>query len=148
VLGHADGVCHLFIDESADPDMAIRLAIDSKTQYVAVCNTTETILLHQQQEDRLLLPLVHALQEAGVTIYGCPRVCAQIGCEPVADWHTEYLDYKVSLKIVDSLDEAIEHINRFNSGHTEADSATVTDMASAPRSGSAQPRSMPADRSD
>jgi glutamate-5-semialdehyde dehydrogenase len=120
VLGHADGVCHLFIDESADPDMAIRLAIDSKTQYVAVCNTTETILLHQQQVDRLLLPLVHSLRQAGVTIYGCPRVCDQIGCEPVVDWHTEYLDYKVSMKIVDSLEEAIDHINRYNSGHTEA----------------------------
>lgn len=119
VLGHADGVCHLYIDAAADPDMAIRLAVDSKTQYVAVCNATETILLHEKAVDRLLKPLVEALNNAGVTIFGCPRVCALIGCQPVADWHTEYLDYKVSLKIVDSLDEAIDHINQYSSGHTE-----------------------------
>lgn len=120
VLGHADGVCHLFIDESADTDMAIRLAIDSKTQYVSVCNAVETILLHEKAADRLLPTLTDALQKAGVTLYGCPRTCARIGCEPVTDWHTEYLDYKVSIKLVDSLEEAIEHINRFSSGHTES----------------------------
>lgn len=120
VLGHADGVCHLFIDESADTDMAIRLAIDSKTQYVSVCNAVETILLHEKAADRLLPTLTDALQKAGVTLYGCPRTCARISCEPVTDWHTEYLDYKVSIKLVDSLEEAIEHINRFSSGHTES----------------------------
>jgi len=120
VLGHADGVCHLFIDESADIDMAIRLAVDSKTQYVSVCNAVETILVHEKAADRLLPALTDALRKAGVTIYGCPRTCEQIGCEPVTDWHTEYLDYKVSIKLVDSLEEAIEHINRYSSGHTES----------------------------
>lgn len=120
VLGHADGVCHLYIDAAADPEMAIRLAVDSKTQYVAVCNATETILLHEKMVDQLLNPLVDALRKAGVTIFGSPRVCSLIGCDPVTDWHTEYLDYKVSLKIVDNLEEAIEHINAFSSGHTEA----------------------------
>lgn len=120
VLGHADGVCHLFIDESADTDMAIRLAVDSKTQYVSVCNAVETILLHEKAADLLLPALTDALQKAGVTLYGCPRTCARIGCEPVTDWHTEYLDYKVSIKLVDNLEEAIEHINRYSSGHTES----------------------------
>ncbi len=120
VLGHADGVCHLYIDERADDEMAIRLAVDSKTQYVAVCNATETILLHEKAADRLLERLASALRDAGVTLYGCPKVCARIGCEPVEDWHTEYLDYKVSLKIVANLDEAIDHINTYGSGHTEA----------------------------
>jgi len=100
--------------------MAIRLAVDSKTQYVSVCNAVETILVHEKAADRLLPALTDALRKAGVTIYGCPRTCEQIGCEPVTDWHTEYLDYKVSIKLVDSLEEAIEHINRYSSGHTES----------------------------
>jgi len=120
VLGHADGVCHLYIDEQCDPAMAIRLALDSKTQYTAVCNAVETLLLHASLVDSLLPQLAAALHSAGVTIFGCERTCALLGCQPVSDWHTEYLDYKVSLKIVDNIDEAIEHINRYGSGHTEA----------------------------
>lgn len=129
VLGHADGVCHLYIDEKADDAMAIRLAVDSKTQYVAVCNATETILIHEKAADRLLLPLAEALRNAGVIVYGSPEVCALIGCERVEDWHTEYLDYKVSLKIVASLDEAIGHINTYGSGHTEAIVTTDAETA-------------------
>ena len=120
VLGHADGVCHLYIDKDSDPEMAIRLALDSKTQYTAVCNAVETILLHAALVESLLPGLAAALRGAGVEIFGCDRTCQAIGCRPVADWHTEYLDYKVSLKIVDSIDEAIAHINCFGSGHTEA----------------------------
>lgn len=120
VLGHADGVCHLYIDEAADPAMAIRLALDSKTQYVAVCNAVETILLHESQVDSLLQPLADALRQADVEIFGCERTCVLIGCKPVVDWHTEYLDYKVSLKVVASADEAIHHINQYGSHHTDA----------------------------
>lgn len=120
VLGHADGVCHLYIDAAAEPAMAIDLAIDSKTQYVAVCNATETILLHADLADSQLGPLAEALAKRGVEIFGCPETCHRLGCQPVKEWHTEYLDYKVSLKIVADLDEAIDHINRFGSGHTEA----------------------------
>ena len=120
VLGHADGVCHLYIDTACDPLMAIRVALDSKTQYTAVCNAVETILIHSGLQDSVLPELVKALTAAGVEIFGCEHICADIGCEPVADWHTEYLDFKVSLKLVDSLAEAVEHINRYGSGHTEA----------------------------
>lgn len=133
VLGHADGVCHTYIDQSADPDMAIRLAIDGKTQYVAVCNATETILVHEHWIETLLPALALALRDAGVTIFGDPLACQLLGCEPVTDWHTEYLDYKVSLKIVASLDEAIDHINCFSSGHTEA--IVTADAAAAARFG-------------
>ncbi len=120
VLGHADGVCHLYIDKAADLEMAIQLAVDSKTQYVSVCNAVETILLHSNLADTLLQPLAEALRTAGVTIYGDPQVCSLLGCEPVKDWHTEYLDYKISLKIVPSLEDAISHINTYSSGHTDA----------------------------
>lgn len=131
VLGHADGVCHLYIDAACDWDMAIRLAVDSKTQYVAVCNAAETILLHASLENTLLDSLADGLRKAKVEIFGCERVCARLDCQPVTDWHTEYLDYKVSIKIVDSLDDAIEHINRYGSGHTEA--IVTADSAAAKR---------------
>ena len=120
VLGHADGVCHLYIDQAADPAMAIRLACDSKIQYVAVCNAVETILLHASLVPSLLQPLADALQAAHVEIFGCEKTSAMIGCKPVDDWHTEYLDYKVSIKIIASADEAIDHINRYGSHHTDA----------------------------
>ncbi len=120
VLGHADGVCHLYLAEDADEQMALSLAIDSKTQYVAVCNAAETILIDAKAADRLLLPLAAALKTRGVEIFGDAAVCTKLGCLPVADWHTEYLDYKVSLKIVDDFQAAIDHINRFGSGHTES----------------------------
>ena len=110
----------IYIDEAADPAMAIRLALDSKTQYVAVCNAVETILLHESQVDSLLQPLADALRQADVEIFGCERTCVLIGCKPVVDWHTEYLDYKVSLKVVSSADEAIHHINQYGSHHTDA----------------------------
>lgn len=129
VLGHADGVCHLYLDEAADPAMAVRLAVDSKVQYVAVCNAVETILIHARLAETLLPELAQALQSAGVELFGCPRTCSRINCQIVTDWHTEYLDYKVSLKIVDSLAEAIDHINRYGSGHTDA--IVTADEASA-----------------
>jgi glutamate-5-semialdehyde dehydrogenase len=130
VLGHADGVCHLYLDAACDPAMAIKLAIDGKTQYVAVCNATETILIHSSLADTLLPSLAETLRAKGVEIFGCSRVCSRLGCQPVEEWHHEYLDLKVSLKMVDNLDEAIHHINQFGSGHTDA---IVTADASAAR---------------
>ncbi len=120
VLGHADGVCHMYIDSSADPQMAVKLAVDSKTQYTAVCNAMETLLVHVDHIDDLLPQLAQALIDAGVDLFGCSRVSALLGCPEVEDWHTEYLDLKLSIKIVDSLEEAIDHINENGSGHTEA----------------------------
>jgi len=121
VLGHADGICHVYIDSPSDQDMAIKIAVDSKTQYVAVCNAAETFLIHKDTADTLLPKLSEALVEKGVEIRGCKRTLGFIEAKRAteADWGTEYLDLVVSIKIVDNIDEAIGHINRYGSGHTD-----------------------------
>jgi len=120
VLGHADGVCHTYADESCDPETAVRILLDAKTQYAAVCNATETILVHQGIAPLLLPLLKENFDRNHVEIFGCAKTCAMISCRPVTDWHTEYLDCKVSIKIVSTVDEAILHINKYGSKHTEA----------------------------
>ncbi len=122
VLGHADGICHLYIDRLADHKMAIDLAVDSKCQYVAVCNAVETILVHAQLAQAVLPELKLRLESQGVTIYGCEKTCEVIDVAPAteADWKTEYLDLVVSIKTVPSLNAAIAHINQYGSGHTDA----------------------------
>ncbi|MGQ9558187.1 MAG: glutamate-5-semialdehyde dehydrogenase [Desulfurispora sp.] len=123
VLGHADGICHCYVDEDADLDMAVRVVVDSKTQYVAVCNATETLLVHEKIAPAFLPLLYAALQSKQVEVRGCPRtreiVPAALPATP-EDWRTEYLDYILSIKVVDSLEEAIEHINTYGSGHTDS----------------------------
>ncbi|MBR1796968.1 MAG: glutamate-5-semialdehyde dehydrogenase [Clostridiales bacterium] len=111
VMGHADGVCHTYIDEFADEAKAVKVVVDAKTQYVSVCNTTETILVDKSRKDDLLPKIVKALEEKNVRIHYE---------DEVTEWHHEYLDYEVSLKLTDSIDEAIDHINRYGSGHTDA----------------------------
>ena len=111
VMGHADGVCHTYIDEFADPDKAVRIAVDAKTQYVSVCNATETILIDKTHRDVLMPRIVKALEDNGVIVHFE---------DDVSDWHHEYLDYEVSLRITENIDEAIDHINRYGSGHTDA----------------------------
>ncbi len=122
VLGHADGICHLYIDKDTDVDMAIALTVDSKTQYVAVCNALETLLVHNSIANDFLPALKNAMDEKRVELFGCDTTCNIISVAPAReeDWRTEYLDYKLSIKIVDSLDEAITHINKYGSGHTDA----------------------------
>lgn len=122
VMGHADGICHCYIDASADIAMAIRIAIDSKTQYVAVCNTMETLLVHEAATKDFLPLLKQATDEKNVELLGCDKTTAIIPVVPASeeDWKTEYLDYKLSVKIVGSLDAAIDHINTYGSGHTDA----------------------------
>ncbi len=120
VLGHADGVCHTYIDRAADLDLALRVCLDAKTQYVAVCNATETFLVHQELAESWLPQLAAALIAAGVEIFGDPAVCDRIRCAPIDDWHTEHLDHKVSIRVVAGRTQAIEHINRYGSGHTDA----------------------------
>ncbi len=121
VLGHADGICHLFIDQYADPQMAVDLAVDGKCQYVAVCNAIETILVHENAAKNILSRLKQALEAQKVEIRGCEKTCTIIDVKAAnkEDWKTEYLDYIVSIKIVPSLDEALLHINTFGSGHTD-----------------------------
>lgn len=120
VLGHADGVCHTYINEKADPAKALKVAVDAKTQYVSVCNATETFLVDEALKDTFLKDLIKTLRDAGVTIYGDDYVSEAFGAEKVAEWHHEYLDMKCSVKVVSGIDEAIAHINRYGSGHTDA----------------------------
>jgi glutamate-5-semialdehyde dehydrogenase len=121
VLGHADGICHVYIDRTADIEMAVNIAVDSKTQYVAVCNAAETILVHKDMAADLLPRLKTALEEKGVEIRGCDATRKIIEARPATeeDWQTEYLDLIISIKIVNSMDAAIDHINRYGSGHTD-----------------------------
>lgn len=122
VMGHADGICHCYADSAADIGMAVKIAVDSKVQYVAVCNAEETLLVHEAIANEFLPLLKNAMDENHVELIGCPRTAAIIPVTPAveADWKTEYLDYKLSIKIVKDLDEAVEHINTYGSGHTDA----------------------------
>ena len=120
VLGHADGVCHTYIDVEADPSTALKVALDAKTQYVSVCNATETFLVHDQLKDQFLPKLIGTLKDAGVEVFGDDYVSETFGTEKVQEWHHEYLAMKCSVKIVKDVDEAITHINHFGSGHTDA----------------------------
>ena len=121
VLGHSDGICHVYIDEKADPDLAVKVALDSKTQNVSVCNAAETILIHEKIAPKVLPLLEDALKKANVEIRGDENVAKIISCRPASsdDWSTEYLDFIVSIKMVSSLSEAIAHINTFGSHHTD-----------------------------
>jgi glutamate-5-semialdehyde dehydrogenase len=121
VIKHYDGVCHLFVDAAADLDMAIKLTVDSKAQKTGVCNALETLLVHADVAKSHLPAIAEALREKGVELRGCERVRAIIEATPATeeDWDTEYLDLIISVKIVDSLEEAVEHINTHGSHHTE-----------------------------
>lgn len=122
VLGHADGICHVYVDRDADLNMALDIVVDSKTQYVAVCNATETLLVHRDIAEEFLPLLKDALDKKSVEIRGCERTRRIIECVEAneKDWATEYLDYILSVKVADSLDDAIDHINKYGSGHTDA----------------------------
>ena len=122
VMGHADGVCHIYVDEAADLVKALPIIIDAKTQYVAACNTVETLLVHNSVAAELLPKLSDRCKEVGVKLNGCPRAMEFIEGVPSTeeDYSTEYVDYILTVKIVDSLDEAITHINHYGSHHTDA----------------------------
>ena len=123
VLGHADGICHLYVDEAAETAMAVRLALDAKTQYPAVCNAIETLLVHEKKAGEFLPLAANALDEKGVAIRGCDATRAILGSAGAAseeDWKTEYLDLILSVRVVESLAEAVDHINRYGSRHTDA----------------------------
>ena len=122
VLGHADGICHVYIDSDADLDMAVNITVDSKCQYVAVCNAAETLLVDNKIAEKFLPKVKTALEEKGVQLRGCEKTVSIIDVKPAVeeDWSTEYLDYILSIKIVDGLEKAIEHINHYGSGHTDS----------------------------
>lgn len=125
VLGHSDGVCHIYLHEDCDPEMAARVVLDGKTQYPAACNAVETLLVHAHAT-QALVAAGRALADAGVRIRADARAqavlaAAAVPCEPAdaSDWRAEYLDLTISVRVVDSLDEAIAHINRYGSHHTD-----------------------------
>lgn len=122
VMGHAEGLCHTYVDADADIGMAVKITADAKTQSLAVCNATETLLVHRDIAAAFLPPCFEALQAKGVEIRGDEGTRALIPCKEATDgdWDTEYLDAILSVKIVDSLEEAIRHINRHGSHHTDA----------------------------
>ena len=122
VMGHADGICHVYVDAAAAIDMAVALAVDSKCQYVAVCNAAETLLVHQAIAAAYLPKLKTAMDAKQVELRGCEKTRQIIDCAPAdeTDWKTEYLDAILSVRVVESLDAAIEHINTYGSRHTDA----------------------------
>ncbi|WP_314018590.1 glutamate-5-semialdehyde dehydrogenase [Stutzerimonas degradans] len=124
VIKHLDGICHVYVDIAADVDKAIRVADNAKTQRYAPCNAMETLLVHQGIAERVLPPLAAIYREKGVELRGCERTRALLGGDVLAaseeDWSTEYNAPILSIRMLDSLDEAIEHINRYGSQHTDA----------------------------
>ena len=123
VIETGTGNCHIYVDETADLDMAVDIIFNAKTQRIGVCNACESLVIHEKVLDALMPKLKARLDEKQVEIRGDEKVCASIeGIVPAkeADYGTEYLDYILSAKTVSSLDEAITHINRYNTGHSEA----------------------------
>ncbi|HOI53778.1 MAG TPA: glutamate-5-semialdehyde dehydrogenase [Phycisphaerae bacterium] len=123
VIKHYKGVCHVYIDEFADPAMAAEIALNAKCQRPGVCNAMETLLVHQAQAGRPLADLLKAMAARGVQIRGCERTCAVFpDARPAAeaDWEAEYLDLILAVRVVDNIEDAIEHIARYGSAHTDA----------------------------
>ncbi|MBE9166865.1 glutamate-5-semialdehyde dehydrogenase [Pleurocapsales cyanobacterium LEGE 06147] len=122
VLGHADGICHLYLDRAANLDKAVAITVDAKTHYPAACNAIETLLVHQAIASEFLPQIAAALVEQKVELRGDERTCRIVEAIAAteADWSNEYSDLILSIKIVDSLEEAIAHINIYGSKHTDA----------------------------
>lgn len=124
VIKHLDGVCHVYIDQNADLEKAIRVADNAKTQRYAPCNTMETLLVHEAVAAQVLPQLAAIYREKGVELRGCAATCALLGAELLAatedDWFAEYNAPILAIKQVASLDEAIAHINHYGSHHTDA----------------------------
>ncbi len=136
VLGHSEGVCHVYVDRDADLSMAEDVCYDAKVQYPAVCNAAETLLVDSPIATAFLPSMIDRYQQAGVEVRGCSKTLELLASgehndkqrhkikqakqASEEDWHTEYNDLIISIKVVDGVDEAIEHINRYGSGHTDA----------------------------
>ncbi len=123
VFSHLEGICHLYLDRSAETDMAVSIAVNAKMRRTGICGAAETLLVDRAAADRLLTPVLTALLEAGCAIRGDEEVCARFASATPAtdeDWGTEYLDAIISVRLVDGIDEAIRHIATWSSHHTEA----------------------------
>ena len=125
VLGHGEGICHVYVDRAADLQKAVDVTYDAKVQYPAVCNAAETLLVHKSIAPEFLPRIVPKLKSAGVEIRGCANTIALLPGESIVpatekDWETEYCDLILSIKIVGNIDDAIDHINSYGSRHTES----------------------------
>lgn len=123
VMGHADGICHTYVDEDFDLDKSIRILVDAKTQYPSACNTTETVLVHKNAVDKLFPKLNKAFNDAKIKVFAHENIIDKFdNAVPATDnsFHTEYLEKTVNVKTVDDIDEAINHINTYGSHHTDA----------------------------
>ena len=133
VIKHYEGICHVYVDEGADLDMARTIAFNAKVQRPGVCNAMETLLVHAREARAFLPALVANLQKAGCEVRGCAKsraACPAITADATEDdWRTEYLDLILSVKVVESFDEAVDHINTYGSQHT--DSIVTRDVARA-----------------
>jgi len=134
VIKHLHGVCHVYVDDKADTDKAIRIAYNAKTHRYGVCNAMETLLVHRALADKVLPVLGKMYQDKGVELRGCPatqKILSGIKAATEDDWYTEYLAAILSIRVVDGLDQAIEHITRYGSQHT--DSIVTEDITHARR---------------
>lgn len=133
VIETGAGNCHIYIDRSADHDIGVKVAINAKMSRPSVCNAIETMLVHEDEAAEFLPKFVAALGEKSLELRGCERTCEILGCTAASesDWQTEYDDYILAVKVVSDIDEAIAHINRYNTGHSEA--IITRDMANAAR---------------
>ena len=123
VIKHAKGVCHVYVDEAADLALAEKIVLNAKCQRPATCNAAETLLVHRRIAEAFLPSVIHALQEAGVEVRGDAQtkaIVSGIAAAAEEDWSSEYLALIISVKVVDSLDEAIVHIGRYGSAHSDA----------------------------
>lgn len=125
VLGHSSGVCQIYVDRAAEPAKAVEVCFDAKVQYPSVCNAVECILVHKDVAQTFLPALAERFAKAGVEMRCCPRAKEALRGFEVKDateedWGREYLDLKVAVRVVDSVDEAVEYINRYGSRHTDA----------------------------
>ncbi len=123
VLKHYKGVCHVYVDDDADFEMAREICLNAKVQRPGVCNAMETLLVHQAAAEAFLPEMAQRLTEAGVEIRGCDKTCRLVPAAQKAresDWPAEYLDLILAIKVIDNMDEAITHIAKYSSRHTEA----------------------------
>ena len=122
VIMHDKGVCHTFIDESAEFQQALSIAFNAKVQRPSACNAMETLLVHKNIADKILLEIAEMFQDVDVDLRGCPETLKYVDCRPAIeeDYYTEYHDMILSIKVVENLQEAISHINKYGSGHSDA----------------------------
>jgi glutamate-5-semialdehyde dehydrogenase len=125
VLGHGSGICHIYVDQAADLKMAKDVVIDAKVQYPAACNSVEKVLVHEAIAAKFLLSLVSGFHLDGVEVRGCERtvqLCSGMNVIPATaeDWSTEYSDLKITIKVIENLQQAIDHIDKYGSRHTES----------------------------